>query len=131
MRPVVLIIDDDLVSQYSTRYVVSQCAPDALIYVSDSAEEALIQLSQLQSARKALPDIIFLDLIMPGMGGWEFIKRFQKVPGLNKETRIYVLSAFTSVKDRDTAKNNSVIAGFFDKPITRNIVKSIFTSRTP
>lgn len=126
MSPIVLIIDDDLVSQYSTRYVVSQCVNDALIHISDSAEEALLQLSQFHSNGEGFPDVIFLDLVMPGMGGWEFIERFQKMPGRSKKTNIYILSAFTNSKDRNKAKNNSFIAGFFDKPISRNTVASIF-----
>ena len=123
-----MIIDDDLVSQYSTRYVVSQCENDALIYISDSAEDALVQLSQFLSTGEGFPDVIFLDLVMPGMGGWEFIEEFQKMSGRSKNTKIYILSAFTSSKDRNKAKNNSFIAGFFDKPITKNMVNSIFPS---
>ncbi|MET7029813.1 response regulator [Sediminicola luteus] len=130
MRPVVLIIDDDMVSQFSTKYVVKQCEQDALVYMSDNGEDALLQLSQFISNGEDFPDVIFLDLVMPGMGGWEFIERFQKMPGLTKNTKIYILSAFTSSKDRNKAKNNSYIAGFFDKPITRNIVHSIFPSYT-
>lgn len=129
MRPIVLIIDDDMVSQYATRYVVSQCENKALIHISDSAEEALLQLSQLLASGKGFPDVILLDLVMPGMGGWAFIERFQKMSDQTKDTKIYVLSAFTSSKDRMRAKNNSFIAGFFDKPISRNNVDSIFTSR--
>ncbi|ALM08839.1 hypothetical protein SB49_14315 [Sediminicola sp. YIK13] len=117
-----------MVSQFATKYVVSQCAQDALIYMCDNGEDALLELSQLLNSGEGFPDVIFLDLVMPGMGGWEFIEEFQKIPGLPKKTKIYILSAFTSSKDRNKAKNNSYIAGFFDKPITRNIVNSIFPS---
>lgn len=126
-----MIVDDDMVSQFSTRYVVSQCEKDALIYVSDNAEEALMKLSQLLLNNEGFPDVIFLDLVMPGMGGWEFIEKFQKISGRTKKTKIYILSAFTSSKDRNKAKNNSFIAGFFDKPITREMVDSILIPTIP
>ncbi len=117
-----------MVSQFASRYAVEQCKIDTLIYVSDSAQEALDLLSQLMASGKGLPDFIFLDLVMPEMGGWEFIDRLQETFVHTKETRIFVLSAFSNSKDRNRAKNHSLITGFYDKPITKNIVDSIFTT---
>jgi len=117
-----------MVSQFSTRYAVEQCKLDALIYISDSAEEALVLLSRLITNKEGFPNLIFLDLVMPRMGGWEFIERMQQMSGPIKETKIFVLSAFTNSQDRNKAKINPSITGFYDKPITRGMVDSIFIS---
>ena len=117
-----------MVSQFATRYSVEQNEMSTAIYVCDSAEDALIQISNLKKNGEGFPDIILLDLVMPGMGGWEFIEKLQKKFGIPKETKIFVLSAFTNSMDRKKAKDNLSIAGFYDKPLTRNMVDSILTS---
>lgn len=127
MRTKILIIDDDLVSQFSTRYAVERGISDSEILVSDNAVEALSLLSDMDTSGKSFPDIIFIDLQMPTMNGWEFLEIIQGSFVDLRQTKIFILSAFNNSMDRKRAKEHPAINGYFDKPITKTNIDSIFT----
>ncbi|HDZ04262.1 hypothetical protein LCGC14_0239880 [marine sediment metagenome] len=125
MGKVFLVIDDDMVSQFTARYAVQQSNFDAQIYVCDSATEALNLLTELKEENKPIPDYILLDLIMPEMTGWEFIDELQNHNGSLNQMKIFIMSAFTNAKDRERAKNHIAIDGYYEKPISRNMIQAI------
>ncbi|WP_164674240.1 response regulator [Maribacter litoralis] len=127
MRVKILIIDDYLVSQFATRYAVEQAISNTEIMVSDNSIGALALLSDMVTSGKGFPDIIFVDLIMPKMSGWEFIDITQKTFANMGQTRIYILSAFNNSLDRKRAMDHVAIEGYFNKPITKTNIDSIFT----
>lgn len=119
MPLVIWIIDDDLVSLYATRYRIEQSGGNAKVRDFYSAENALLAYHRTIHDERELPDIIFLDLIMPGMGGWRFLEELTKISETRKKTDVYVLSAFSNSKDRKQAKAHSAIIDHFDKPISK------------
>ncbi len=127
MQRTIWIIDDDLVSQFATRYCLQQYKEPFTIATFPNAEEALETASSLISANKALPDIIFLDLVMDDMDGWQFIQQLKKRAKKVSLPEIYVLSAFGKTEDRAIAKAHKNISGFFDKPLTSISLNKVFT----
>lgn len=103
----ILLIDDEP----SLRQVVQTCleilAGWQIIPVS-SAEEALVLLSQWK------PDAILLDMMMPEMDGFTFIKHFKTFPNYNA-TPIVILTAKTSQRDLEEYQKLGV-AGVLAKP---------------
>lgn len=125
MSAVFLVIDDDLVSQFTARYAVEQCGEDSQIYVCESAIEALDLLTQLKKEDKPIPDYILLDLVMPEMDGWEFIDQLQRYNTNIDATKVFVMSAFTNSKDREKAKQHQFIEGYYEKPVSRNMIQNM------
>lgn len=72
-----------------------------------------------------MPDIIFLDLVMDGMNGWDFLENLQTLFKKHELPSVYVLSAFTNAKDRAIAKGHALIAGYIDKPLSRSYLEKI------
>ncbi|NRA13377.1 MAG: response regulator [Crocinitomicaceae bacterium] len=67
---------------------------------------------------KGLPDIILLDINMPGMNGFEFVKAFQEIISyFKKEICIYMLTSSLSLVDKNTADEFKEIKGFLYKPL--------------
>ena len=128
----ILIIDDDLVSQFATRYCIEQYNSDCTISTCANAEEGLALLSDLIIQGEELPDVIFLDLVMRNMNGWDFLNHLKKMTKGRSKPEVYILSAFTNVKDRAIAKKHKLISGYMNKPLTRNGLEKIFsaTSKT-
>ncbi len=116
---VIWIIDDDLVSLYATRYRIKQSGSNAKVFDFDTAEIALQAYHKNKQDEQELPHIIFLDLIMPGMSGWQFLEQLAKISEARKKTQVYVLSAFSNSKDRMQAKAHTAIIGHYDKPLSR------------
>ena len=125
----VYVIDDDLVSQFATRYCIEQYDKDFAISTCKDAEEALERLASLLEEGEDLPDLIFLDLVMGDMNGWQFLDHLKKLAKGKKLPQIYILSAFLNSKDRIIAKEHTMIAGYIHKPLSRNILDKIFKNQ--
>lgn len=130
MPPLVCIIDDDLVSQFATQYRVKQTETNCKVISFDCAEMGLEMFADHIKNKKKLPDILLLDLVMPIMDGWEFLKEFEKIHKPDLPTDIYVLSAFTNSKDRKRAREHPMVKGYFDKPLTRLNIEEIMMNRS-
>src|SRR5690606_3679081 len=125
MKLTACIIDDDLVSQFATRYCIQQSAGDFEILTCSSGEEGLQMCFDRLKEIGKLPDLVFLDLIMDGMSGWDFLENLQNLFQDQERPRVYVLSAFVNTIDRAIAKGHSLIAGYIDKPLSRSYLEKI------
>lgn len=125
MKLTTFIIDDDLVSQFATRYCIQQSHGNFDIVTCSSGEEGIQAcLSSIEEYNR-LPDIVFLDLVMDGMNGWDFVENLRNLFKEHKLPSIYVLSAFTNASDRAIAKKNGLISGYVDKPLSRSYLEKI------
>lgn len=126
MQRKVWIIDDDMVSQFATRYCIEQYGEPVHIETFANAEEGLLAFTELKLQKNPFPEIIFLDLIMDDMNGWQFIENLQKLIKKSQMPEIYILSAFSQSNDRATAKKHNIVSGYFDKPLTRIGLDRVF-----
>ena len=129
MSKIILIIDDDIVSQFALRYTIEQSNIDCEVLVCDGAQEGLDILSNFHKVGKDLPDFIFLDLDMPDLDGWAFLDRYYNIGDFADRTKVFILSTFASSLDRNRAKFHSMVEGFYDKPLSRNSIIQILKSK--
>lgn len=74
-----------------------------------------------------IPEIIFLDLNMPVMDGWEFLQNFTKIKTkFNKVITLYVISSSINPVDIKRAKGIHEVKDYIVKPITIDELESIF-----
>lgn len=125
MRLTACIIDDDLVSQFATRYCIQQSSGEFDILTCSSGEEGLQMCFDRLKGTGKLPDLIFLDLVMDGMSGWDFLDNLRNLFQDQGLPRVYVLSAFVNSVDRAIAKDHGMIAGYVDKPLSRSYLDKI------
>ena len=68
-----------------------------------------------------LPEIILLDLSMPIMDGWQFLKEFVKInPCIGKKITIYIHSSSTSLADIKRAKEIEEVSDYIVKPVSKS-----------
>ncbi|MBW8243017.1 response regulator [Muricauda oceani] len=125
MKLTTFIIDDDLVSQFATRYCIQQSNGNFDIVTCSSGEEGIRACFNSIDNYNRLPDIIFLDLVMDGMNGWDFLENLKNLFKGHQLPSVYVLSAFTNASDRAIAKKNGLISGYVDKPLSRSYLSKI------
>ena len=87
-----LLIDDNYIDNFVTRRILESSNFAETIVVSQSAIEAIDSLR----SGSVKPDVIFLDIRMPQMGGFEFLQEYDKLDIDNKgDVKIFMLSLFT------------------------------------
>jgi CheY-like chemotaxis protein len=105
---------------------------EKLFKLSDFAEEIItagngqLALDYIQQNTTALPDVIFLDLRMPVMDGWEFIEIYQTlIPGFIREPKLYVLSSTLDPSDLSRAGEYRFVKGIISKPLKKSDLENI------
>jgi CheY-like chemotaxis protein len=134
----ILLIDDDEPTNFLNKMTLEQMGCTRHIRVAQSGQEALEYLrtsdpddpdsphsSQPGEASKTdsrpRPDLIFLDINMPAMDGWEFLEQYKKLPA-GKKADIVLIMLTTSLNPDDEIRTRSIpeIAGFENKPLKRS-----------
>ena len=124
----VLIIDDDDASNFFTRMVLEESGYIRNIQIAESGTEALEYLKTAKKHNDVLPDLIFLDINMPGMNGWEFIEEYKKLDKELQSKIIVVMLATSDNPDHEMlAKTHNVVAGFRTKPLTQDMLENIMS----
>lgn len=119
-KKVLLIDDDDIVN--SINKVIIKHAKFAEEVVSlTTVPEAIDFLSK----NDILPEIIFLDLNMPDLNGWDFMDEFSKLE--LQGTKVIMLTSSISLKDEQRAKATEEITAFISKPLSPELLESIYS----
>jgi two-component system nitrate/nitrite response regulator NarL len=119
----VLIDDSDIDLFIQRRFLeVYEFSSELLLY--KSASEALNWLHKLNG--ETPPDVIFLDLNMPEIDGFAFLKNFDTLPEKIKErSRIVVLTSSNSIQDRDQVFENKNVIQFITKPLKQSDIEEL------
>ena len=125
------IIDDDPIFIYGTKRIMKEIGFYEKLIVYHNGQEALDGLSKISSLGQKIPEVIFLDLNMPIMNGWEFLDEITKLPSNRFEkTYIYIISSSVDTRDLERVKNYKVVNNYILKPITPNDLESVLNSLT-
>ncbi|BAO54200.1 response regulator [Nonlabens marinus] len=120
------LIDDDEIYQYGFKRTVelSNFAKKVLIF--SDGEEAINFLIDNIATAVALPDVIFLDINMPIMNGFEFMEEYIKLkPRVGKKITIYMVSSSIDPSDINRAKSISELSDYIIKPVSKDRLKNI------
>jgi len=119
----VLIDDSDIDLFIQRRFLeVYNFSNELLLY--KSAEEALGWLQSING--ESAPDIIFLDLNMPEIDGFSFLKNFKDLPEkIKTKSKIVVLTSSNSSKDREQAFTFKNVIQFITKPLKQTDIEEL------
>lgn len=122
----VLLVDDNHIDNLINRKILDNAKYAETIIVIDSPEEAIKFVRASLETGNNVPEVIFLDLRMPVMNGFEFLKSLKDLPNLKPELiKIFVLSSSLDPKDIKRIKENHLVSRFIGKPLTNQILEEI------
>jgi CheY-like chemotaxis protein len=119
-----LLIDDSDIDNLVNKRIVEKSGFASNIVVKNSALSALEYLREIQT--DLLPEIIFLDIRMPEIDGFEFLNRFDLLDEeIKKHCSIVMLSSSIDSEDFRRAMENPYVIHFINKPLTREAIEEI------
>ncbi len=81
--------------------------------------------------KESIPEIIFLDINMPVMDGWQFLESFTKIKNkLGKTITLYIVSSSINPADIERAKGINSVKDYLIKPVTIDDLEAIFLNQT-
>ncbi|MGI8951372.1 MAG: response regulator [Chitinophagaceae bacterium] len=117
----ICIIDDDRIYQFAAKKTIEATRLAKKITVFSNGEEAIEYLKSIANDLNQIPDIIFLDINMPVMNGWEFLEAYKTMQFLQKKLiNIYVVSSSVSDYDIVRSKEFSAVSGYVIKPVCKD-----------
>lgn len=115
---VISIVDDDDIYRYSIMRTLKDLNVTKKILVFRDGEEAIDFMLDNLGNSQDLPDVIFLDINMPIMDGFEFMEEYVKIkPKVGKKITVYMISSSVNPVDLEKAKSISEISDYIVKPI--------------
>jgi len=121
MKPNVLLVDDNNIVNFISRKTMEDCDFAGHIAEYTSGQRALKYLERLAKNQEQIPDLIFLDIKMQLMDGFEFLDQFKKLPASVKEkSKIVMLTSSLLDNDRRRAFEHPQVIEFLNKPVTKS-----------
>lgn len=116
----ILLIDDDSISNAVAAALIEKMGITESITTASNGKEAITLLRNSYIDNR-FPEIIFLDLKMPVMDGYEFLKAMKSIPG---ESKIFILSNNIHKEDFGLENNYNVVE-YYVKPLSSHNLEDI------
>lgn len=133
MLDTILCVDDDPITLMLCKMVIKKSLFSNEIVTAKNGEEALNYFNKLkktnsESQFEKTPQLIFLDLNMPVMGGWEFLEHFNTTDYSEYNSiKVIILSSTIDPDDLIKSKKYPMVIDFLSKPISREMLEFIKT----
>jgi len=116
-----LLIDDNYIDNFVTSRLLENSKFADSVVIHQSSAEAIDALRDGTIS----PDVIFLDLRMPVMDGFEFLQEYDKLDIAKEGVKIFMLSSSLDPTDLRRSLANKYITQFLHKPLTKKILEEL------
>lgn len=116
----VYLVDDDDIFVFLTKKTILKVSDNVDVEVFSDGYQAITHLKEIARNTEALPDVIFLDLNMPVMDGWEFLAEYEELrTSLAREIQLYIVSSSISPHEMERSNSIEAVSAFIIKPLVK------------
>ena len=117
LKPIkVMLVDDQKMANFITRKLIEVTGFSTEVVDYTIPQEALLDLNNTN------PDLIFLDLNMPEVNGWQFLEVLTEK---QNQTQVVIVTSSTSKHDKEKPQKYAQVIDFLEKPLTKNTILSL------
>ncbi|HNP16823.1 MAG TPA: response regulator [Fulvivirga sp.] len=128
----VLLVDDDEDCNYFHKRLLTKMNVTDNVEIANNGQEAIDFLVSEIEGKHPKPDIIFLDINMPVMNGWEFLEAYKKLDNSQKGKLVIVmLSTSLNPDDKTKALGNDLVNDFENKYLNEESLTKILKKNFP
>lgn len=122
----IMLIDDNPDDNFFHKRAITKSGMADHVLIMQTAMEALDYFSQHNEADWVSPDLVFLDINMPGMTGWEFLEEYDKL-ALSDDHHVIVVMLTTSENPDDIIKAGGIrhVSSYYTKPLTAEMLQEV------
>jgi CheY-like chemotaxis protein len=119
-----IFIDDSPLDHFILKRILNKYQLEYEVMCTANGPEVVSFLEQNRQEVNKLPDVILVDLYMPGFNGWSFLDNIKHVyPKLAKPVRIYILSSSIDPQDMERSRQYTSVKSYIFKPITKEVLE--------
>jgi two-component SAPR family response regulator len=119
----IIFVDDDPDTNFYHQVVFKRIKRTSEIIVFQKGTDALKYLEKEINNF----NLLFLDINMPIMNGWQFLKHYEKLDEkIKSKTFIVMLTSSTNYDDKTKAERIPSVKKYFNKPLTPDVINNIF-----
>jgi len=118
----VILVDDSDNDNFFHDIALRKCGFDGEIKIYDKGEDALEFLLQ---DRVSVPTVVFMDINMAGMGGFELARALDELLEPGVPLQLHMLTSSSWSLDRDRANAIGRIQSYLTKPLTKETAAAL------
>ena len=128
----VLLVDDEKINNYLNAQIIQKIRANVVVRCVLNGQEALEYITHsgkyAGNQSHPHPKIIFLDINMPKMNGWEFLNEYSKLPvEIKNDIVITMLTASVNPDDKERACSYHEVSDYINKPVSINTFSTILS----
>ena len=121
-----MLVDDDPDDNYIHQLVITDWGKCDTVRVAENGTEALSYLANTAHPNYIRPEVILLDINMPGMNGFEFLEEYHQLDKqLKSNVVVMMLTTSLNPYDEHRAEKFNEVTGYRNKPLTKDMLDAV------